>query len=165
MIYSSWNIECDTLKLVIMDHFLPFYPLPFPKNPKYQNFEKLEKQLKISSFYTCVPKATIMWGTVPEIQSETDKIFCHFGPFFTILSPNNMENQNFEKIKKVSGDVIILQMSTKNHYHMMYASWDMECNRHNFMSFWAIFCLFTQLLTPKIKIWKKYKKILEILSF
>ena len=32
-----------------------------------------------------------------------------------------MENQNFEKIK-VSGDVIILQMSTKNHYHMMYAS-------------------------------------------
>ena len=41
-----------------------------------------------------------MWGTVPEIQSETDKIFCHFGPFFTILSPNNMENQNFEKIKK-----------------------------------------------------------------
>ena len=76
-----------------------------------------------------------------------------------------MENQNFEKIKKVSGDVIILQMSTKNHYHMMYASSDMECNRHNFMSFWAIFCLFTQLLNPKIKIWKKYKKILEILSF
>ena len=33
-----------------------------------------------------------------------------------------MENQNFEKIKKVSGDVIILQMSTKNHYHMMYVS-------------------------------------------
>ena len=27
-----------------------------------------------------------------------------------------------------------------------------------FLSFWAIFCLFTLLLTPKIKIWKKYKK-------
>ena len=25
MIYSSWDIECDRLKLVIMDHFLPFY--------------------------------------------------------------------------------------------------------------------------------------------
>ena len=25
MIYSSWDIECDRLKLAIMDHFLPFY--------------------------------------------------------------------------------------------------------------------------------------------
>ena len=28
MIYSSWDIECDRLKLVMMDHFLPFYPAP-----------------------------------------------------------------------------------------------------------------------------------------
>ena len=26
MIYSSWNIESDWLKLVIMGHFLSFYP-------------------------------------------------------------------------------------------------------------------------------------------
>ena len=25
MIHSSWDIECDRLKLVIMGHFLPFY--------------------------------------------------------------------------------------------------------------------------------------------
>ena len=68
-------------------------------------------------------------------------------------------------MKKLSGDVIILHMFSKNHNHMMYASWDMEYDRHNFLSFWAIFCLFTPLLTPKIKIRNKCKKSLEILSY
>ena len=49
-------------------------------------------------------------------------------------------------------------MCTKNGNHMMYASWDMEYNRHKFLTFWAIFCLYTQLLSPKIKIWNKFKK-------
>ena len=47
-------------------------------------------------------------------------------------------------------------MSTKN--LDMCASWDMESDRHTFLSFWAIFCPFTPLLRPKIKIWKKCKK-------
>ena len=37
-----------------------------------------------------------------------DIIFCHFGTFFTLLTPNNPENQNFEKMKEAPGDVIIL---------------------------------------------------------
>ena len=57
-----------------------------------------------------------------------------------------------------SGHVIILQMGIKNHNQIMYASWDMECERHTFLSFWAIFCPFTSPLTPKIKNWKKSKK-------
>ena len=48
-------------------------------------------------------------------------------------------------------------MCIKNHDHM-YASWDIECNRHNFLLFCVTFCPFTPLLTPKIKIWKKCKK-------
>ena len=42
-------------------------------------------------------------GVVPEIQSETDRIFCHFGPFLALLPPpppNNPKNQNFEKNEK-----------------------------------------------------------------
>ena len=73
-------------------------------------------------------------------------------------------------------------MCIKNHNHMMYASWDMECDRQNFLSFWVIFCSFTQLTlvhhkwqscdvcpfcpfnppsltTWKIKILKKWKKV------
>ena len=43
MIYSSSDIEYDTLKLVIMGHY-PF-TLP-PKNPENQNFEKIKKKKK-----------------------------------------------------------------------------------------------------------------------
>ena len=32
---------------------------------------------------------------VPELLSETDKFFCHFGPFFALLPPNDPQNQNF----------------------------------------------------------------------
>ena len=50
----------------------------------------------------------------------------------------------------------------KNHNHMIYGYWDTEWDRQNFLSFWGIFC---PLLIPKIKILKKMKKYLEILSF
>ena len=57
------------------------YPPPF-QNPKNQDFEKMKKNGGDIMIYTSVPKTTIIWGTVPEILSETDRIFCHFGPFF-----------------------------------------------------------------------------------
>ena len=139
----------------------------------------------------------------------------NYGAFF--YPPDNLENQNFEKMKKASGDVITLHMCTKNHNHMMYASWDMECNRqflhfgpflllpHDWpqkfksgknviktpgdiiilqmctknedhmygswdikarqaeLSFWAIFCPLTLLTISKIKILTKWNKRLEIL--
>ena len=138
MICSSWDKEYNRLKLVTMDHFLT-----------YQNLKKkFKKLLEISPFYASVPKATITWGTNPEIWNETDS-FVILGHFLSFYTPNNLENQNFEKLKKGSRDAIIVHMYTINDNHMMYASWDMECNRHNFLSFWAIFCPFIPLLTPK----------------
>ena len=116
---------------------------------------KNEKKLLEISFYTSVPKTTIIWGTVPEIRSETDRIFCHFRQFF--YPPNNQENQNFKKMKKASRDVIILHMCTKNHNHMMFASWDRNTT-DNFLSFWAIFCPFTPLLTSQKKFGVNVKK-------
>ena len=66
-----------------------------------------------------------------------------------------IKNQNFEKIKKTVGDIIILHTCTKNHDHMMHGSWDTELDRQNFLSLWTIFCPFTQLTTRKIKNLKK----------
>ena len=47
---------------------------------------------------------------------------------------------------------------------MMYGSWDLERDRHNFLSFWTIFCPFTP--PPygprKSKFWKNWKKYLKI---
>ena len=60
-------------------------------------------------------------------------------------------------MKKFAGDIIILHMSTKNHNHMMYGSWDLECNRQNCLPLWTVFCPFTPLWTQKIKILKNEK--------
>ena len=59
---------------------------------------------------------------VPQIWSATDKTFSHFGLFFALSHPNNLKNQNFEKMKKNPGDIIILHMFTINDNHMMYGS-------------------------------------------
>ena len=111
---------------VILDLFLPFDP---PNNPKNQNFEKSKKCLEILSFYTSVPQMTIIWCMLPEIWSMTVIIFCHFGPFFAFYLINNPKNQNFEKMKKMDRDLIVLDKCTENHDHMLYCSRDMGCNR------------------------------------
>ena len=68
------------------------------------------------------------------------EFFFYFGPFFALSSPNNPENQTFEKTKKTAGDILILHMCTINDDHMMYGSSDMERERQNFHAFWIIFC-------------------------
>ena len=126
----------------------------------------------------------------------TDRLFCHFGPYFAFLLPwrlrkskfskntwrsyhfthvylklqsydvwflsygvwrtlflsfwtifcpftNNLKNENFEKMKKMHGDIIILHKCTMNNNHMMHGSCDMKRDRQIFLSFLDIFCLFT----------------------
>ena len=93
-----------------------------------------------------------------QIWSATDKSFCHFGPFFALLlPPNNLENQNFEKVKKSPAAINILHKRTKNHDHMLYCSLDMVCDRRNYFSFLAIFAL----LPPTVQKRKIKKNIYE----
>ena len=91
-----------------------------------------------------------------------------------LMNFEKSENQNFEKMKKkkkkkITGDINILHMCTKNYNHMKYSSWDTELGRF-FLSFLAIFWPFTPtsptpLTTQKTKILKKWKKHLEMSSF
>ena len=95
--------------------------------------------------------------------------------FFVILDcflpcypPNNPKSQNFEKLKKTPGDIIILQKCTKNHDHMLYCSWDMvhdRCSCYFFIL--GYFCPFYSPNWPKkTKLKKKkWEKRLEISSF
>ena len=76
--------------------------------------------------------------------------------FFNILDyfllfhcPNNPENQNFEKMRTTSRNIIILHKWVKNVNHMMYSCWDMKCNRQNYLSFWVSLCPFTPTINPK----------------
>ena len=75
---------------------------------------------------------TIIWCMVPEILSMRDRIFCPFGPFFALLPHNNPKNRNFEKLKKMAGDIIILHKYIVNENHMIYGSWDMKHEGQNF---------------------------------
>ena len=42
--------------------------------------------------------------------------------FYPFTPPHNTKNQNFEKMKNMPGDIIILHMCTKNFNQMMYGS-------------------------------------------
>ena len=55
------------------------------------------------------------------------QFFCHSGSFFA-LCPMNPENQNFGKMRKPPGDIIILHMCTVIDNHMMYGTWDIKCD-------------------------------------
>ena len=89
-------------------------------------------------------------------------LFFTLGYFFPFYHPNSPKNQNFKKMEKMPGDIIILDKRTKNHDHMLYCSWDMACDGSNcYFSFWAIFCflLFYPPNSLKIENFKKMKTI------
>ena len=103
----------------------------------------------------CLGKPPI-WGMVPEIQSG-GKIFSSFWAIFCPFT-----SLTTRKIKILKKWKKLLERSSfytcnKNHDLMMYASWDIERDRQNFLSFWASFCPFSPLTTQKIKFWKNEK--------
>ena len=99
---------------------------------------------------------------VPKIWCVTDVIVIFlFGLFFAFLPPNRPKNESFKKkiIKKIPGDITILQKCIKNHDHMLYCSWDLACDKCNcYFWFWTIFCPLTPRKNAKNENLKKMKK-------
>ena len=150
MIYSSWDIEENILKLVILGHFL--------KNEKtcsrYHHFTHVYQ--KSQSFDVWFLRYEVRW-------TEFFAISSHFLPFYHHSpSPPPLPPLKIPKIKilkkktlKMPGDVILLYIHMY-HKWRSYDKWflNIRSNRKFFLSFWAICCLF-----------KIEKKHLEILSF
>ena len=100
------------------------------------------------------------------------EFFVNLDPFLHFYLPHSIPpppvttwKSNFWKKWKTSGDIIILHMCNINENHVVCGSWYMECNGHNFLSFWTIFCPFTPLTTPKKIFWKKGKKLWRYYHF
>ena len=95
------------------------------------------------------------------------EFFVILGCFLPFYLPNNPKNQHFEKLEKNPGDIIIFHMCNIHDNQMIYGSWDIEHDGQNFLSFWTIFWHYWTypLKTQKIKLLKKWKKLLEIFSF
>ena len=126
---------------VILDMFLPIYP---PKNPENKNFEKMKN----------TPGCIIILHKCTKIHDHMlycswdmacDGCNCYFSIWTTFCSFTTLtclKNENFKKMEKASGDVIILHKCTKNYDHILYCSWDMVRDGCNcYFSFWAIFAL------------------------
>ena len=87
---------------------------------------------------------------------------------FKKIADTSFKKLNFEKMKKIAGDIIILYKCTKSHNHMSSGSWDTEWNTEFlviFGHFWPFYPPSSPMTTWKIKILKNWKKHLEISSF
>ena len=129
------------------------------KNLKNQNFEKKKKKKKCWRYH----HFTNVWQKPHQVQFlryGARQFFLSIWAFFCLLphTPSKVLDANKPKFWKNEKSI------WRCHHQMMYAYSDMECNRNIFCQFRPAFA-FTPLLTRKIKIRKKCKKQLEILSF
>ena len=110
-----------------------------------------------------------------DMEHDRQDFFVILDHFLHFYPSNNPKNQDFEKMKNPTGDIIIWHRCTINDNHMMYGSWDMERDEQNFwdmvhnkykcyFSFWTIFCPFTSLL-PFILWTKSLKNTCEGILF
>ena len=101
------------------------------------------------------------------LRMEWDRIFLSicaiFCPYNPLLPPNYPENQNVEKIKKASGDVIILNLCNKNKiiWCMLTQIW--SATYIIFCHFRPIFALLPHCWPQKLKLWKNVKKYDDII--
>ena len=146
--------------------FCHFFTVLLPWWSRKSNFWKNEKNIRRYYPFTHVYhkwRSFDVWFL--KYKTRQTECFVILDHFLLSHHPDDPENQNFEKLKKSPGDIIILHMSTINDNHMMYGSWDMERDGQNLFSFWVNFCPFTPPTIRKTKVSKKWKKYLEILSF
>ena len=114
MVPEIWSPTENFLSFGIV--FWPFTPLWTQKIKIFNNKKnKKKKQVEILSFYIMC----IIWCMAPVIWSATDRLFCHFGPFFTL----------FEKIKK-PWNIILTNLYHKwqsyDVWFLWYGSWQTD---------------------------------------
>ena len=155
MVPEIWS----TANMIFCHFGLFFAPLP-PYGPRISKFWKNEKNAwkyyhfgyvyhTWQSYYAWFLRQGAWWT----------EFFVILDSFFVLLPPP-LTTWKIKLLKKWKNtwDIIILHMCTINEKHIMYGSWDMEHDGHNFLSFWTIFCPFTPLTTRKVKILKKGEK-------
>ena len=116
---------------------------------------------KMPGYIIILHKCTKNHDHMPYWHMVHDKCNCYFS-FWTFLPfylPNSPKNQNFKKMIKTPGYIIILHKCTKNHDHLLYCFWDMAHDKSNcYFSFWFFFALLPPLNSPKNQNFKKMKK-------
>ena len=123
---------------IILANFLPFQPLVILENQNFNTEKNTWRYYHFTHLHNKWQSHNLCFLRYGALQTNLFVILDYFLPFYPPMDP---ENLNFEKMKKPSEDIIILQICTINDSHMMYGSYNMECNRQNFLSFCTIFAL------------------------
>ena len=99
---------------------------------------------------------------IPEIWCTTDRIFSNFRPFFALLHPLPPITTNRIKILRQWKNTWRYHHFTQVHHKWQsYDIWFLRYEVHQiefFLSSWAIFCPFTHLTAWKVNFSKKWKK-------
>ena len=137
MIYSSWDIEQNILKLVILGHFLPFYPLQTPKIKILKNENICCRYHHFTHVYQKSQSYDVWFLTYGVRQLKIIKALediTHFTNsyhkwqsydiwFFRYGVQQTRKKQpgksKFWKTEKSPGAIIILHKCTKNRDHML----------------------------------------------
>ena len=161
MMYRSWDTKRNGQNfLLFWTIFYPFTPITTQKIKILKKWKNGRRHYHFTHVYHKWKSYYVWFLRYGAWRREFYVILDNFLPFYP---PKNPKIENFEKLKRMPGDIIILHKCPKNHDHMLHCSWDMACDGCNcYFSFWAIFCLSN---SPKIKISQKWKQLLEISSF
>ena len=170
MMYGFWDIKHNRQNF--LSFWTIFYPIYYlPNNPENQNFENMKKTPGgIIILNRCTINENRMMYDSWDMEHDRQNLFSFwsiFCPFTPPLTPYNPENQNFEKIKKPPGDIIILHKCTINDNHIWYMVPELWSKVHQ-MKFFVIlghFLLFYPPNSLKNKNFKKNenKKLWEII--
>ena len=148
---------------VILGHFLPFYP---PRHLTTQKTKILKKWKKapgdVIILNLCNKKNNHMMYAYSEIWSATDIIFCHFRPIFALLPHYWPGKLKFEK--NVKNTWRYYPFTHVYHKSRSYDVWFLryKVQRTEFFVILGHFCPLTLLITQKIRILKKWKKLIGV---
>ena len=112
--FSFWAISCPLTSLAAQK----------------VNISKIKKKAPgdIIILHKCTKNHDHMLYCPWDMAPDTFNCFS-FWEFFPFYPANSPKKQNFKKMKKNPGDIIILHMCTKKYHYMMYGSWDIVGDR------------------------------------
>ena len=152
-------MECDRLKLVVLGHFFSFSLLK-TKKKKIKKIKKMKKNCwryhHFGHVYQTSQSYDIWLLRYRVRQTYFFVILGLFLFFHPLLIP---------KIKFWKNERNVLAYYPFTHMYHINEDYMALAKKDNFLSFLVIFCPFTPLTIHKIRILKKWKTHLEILSF
>ena len=141
-ILMIWNL--NRLNLIIRSHFCQF--IPFLKTQKIKILKKWKKYWRYHHFTHVYQEPQSYEVQFPRYGVKQTEFFVLLGTFLPFYPSNNPKHQNFEKVKKVSGDVIILYIKSQSlDQHMIFVlvGWSLwhwyRCSS-NFLWWSQVYC-------------------------